>query len=378
MEDVIDDIFVAICSKLSSRGKIRLLSCCKKLNSKQQIIYYDDVVDIREIIYCKMYHNFTQIMISEPLQIDDKKYYCGCKINQCSLPKNVKILLTSYPVKIPYGVIELYFTEYFNWSIRDTIPDSVRLLDFGDYFDNEIIGHIPNGVIKIKFGDRFNHPIVDTVSHICAIPDSVTKLEFGLNFDKDIFDYVSKNLKKLVLGARFNRRKRPVPEVKTLILNGNNVADVNLTIPTSVTTLKINYDGGYLPQGFIPNTVRKLFIKGCGIQQNSIPYGVTHLKFGERFNSSVIKCIPDSIIELEFGHAFDKSIKKAIPFGVQKIIFGDKFSCQLKDNIPASVTHVTLGKFSERRKNEIPHVKNIEIRKSNPIVDEYEDYDESE
>jgi hypothetical protein len=366
MEDIIDDVFVAICATLESFDKVNLISSSKKMNQKQMLIYYDDPIDMDDIIHHKMYHNFTQIIMTRPFEFHNMRYYCGHEIESCNLPKNVKTMHIDRRMQIPNGVRKIYFATCFNYPIDDMIPNSVRKLSFGASFNQNIIGCVPYGVTSIKFGYGFNKPIatnLDTKNLIYGIPDSVTTLKFCEQFNHDLIKSLPKSVEKITLGLSFLiRRGSEIPHVKTLILDGH-TGNMPLSVPPTVVNLKINFSRGYLQSNIVPQTVKRLFIAECVILHNSIPNGVRYLEFGDRFNSSIKDCIPDSVIEIKFGNAFDKSIKKAIPLGVEKITFGANFSCQLLNNLPASVTHVILGGRSAYRKQEISHIKKVEIQK---------------
>uniref|UniRef100_A0A6C0C8G9 Uncharacterized protein n=1 Tax=viral metagenome TaxID=1070528 RepID=A0A6C0C8G9_9ZZZZ len=389
MEDIIDDSFISICLTLSSKDKICLTSTNKKMYPKRVIICYDEPMYIDEIIHNKLYHNFTRIIIESPPKFIGVNYYsgheilsrilpkfmgvnyyCGHEIPLCILPKNVKAIRTNYKIHIPNSVTELFFGEFFNEQIDGMIPKSVRRLEFGMIFNQNIINSIPYGVTDLKFGYEFNKPIIDdsdSKNPVFGIPDSVITLKFGDSFNQSLEKGFPKSVERLSLRSLYLVKNSIIPPVKVLSIRGHAVR-ISLSIPSTVTTLKLKFEYGVISQGMIPNSVRMLFILECGISPGSIPYGVTHLEFGTRFNSSIVGCIPDSVIEIKFGNAFNKTIKKAIPLGVQKITFGAKFSCQLCGNIPKSVTHVILDKGSEHRKGEIPHVKKIEIKNRQLLI----------
>lgn len=74
------------------------------------------------------------------------------------------------------------FSNDFNLSIKNYIPQSVTHLVFGFSFDKPINGYIPSSVTHLTFGAMFDRPIDE------CIPQSVVRLEFG-----EKFNFLTKN-----------------------------------------------------------------------------------------------------------------------------------------------------------------------------------------
>lgn len=129
-------------------------------------------------------------------------------------------------------------------------------------------------------------------------------------------------------------------------------------IPYSVTHLtfgdKFNQP---LPKGCIPSSVTHLTFGQefeCQILPGDIPNSVTYLTFGAKFNQLKPRLyIPDSVMHLTFGTNFDSPV--VIPDSVTHLTFGSCFN-QASVVIPPSVTHLTFGLsfYQPIRSSDIP------------------------
>lgn len=74
-----------------------------------------------------------------------------------------------------------------------------------------------------------------------------------------------------------------------------------------------------------------------------LPKGITHIIFGEDFNSPIGDFLPKTIKYLEFGKSFDQDINNIIPEGVTHLVFGFSFNKNIKNAIPKSVIYLRFG-----------------------------------
>jgi len=117
------------------------------------------------------------------------------------------------------------------------------------------------------------------------------------------------------------------------------------SIPFGISHIKFGKKVRNLIGGMIPSSVTYLKLSDDFNQsiQNDIPSSVTHLKFGYMFNQLINDCIPLSVIHLKFGSSFNQPIYNCVPSSVKILVFGASFNQPIDGCIPSSVTYLNLG-----------------------------------
>ncbi|AHJ40017.1 hypothetical protein [Samba virus] len=210
-------------------------------------------------------------------------------------------------------------------SIKDVIPPNTKCIIFDDDFDEDITEFIPEGIKYVVFGIHFNKPIKK------ILPNSIIHLILGFSFNQSISDILPCGLIELTLGHNFRQSINDIPNTITkLIFDSEFIPEIHGKIPTNINCLGIRGYFGKNHKKDIPNNIKHLIIgtdyhsKMCEVIEDSIdmiitenmthitlgwnfddttfniPNGVTHLILYQKFNPTIIKCLPSSVEHVEF------------------------------------------------------------------------------
>jgi hypothetical protein len=245
----------------------KFLSILKSINLMKYLIDFNKIVNFidnikppelhlhltKSLVKKRIFDTNTHEIIYEP------KFYKLIGNDNCILlePTITHLVIELYNnknlsfLKTINSLTHLTIGHFYNFNIKDYVPNSVTHLTLGHHYNHSIKDCIPNSVTHLTLGHHFNHSIKDcipsSVTHLTidsyyinstdiVIPDSVTHLTFGYDFNQDIKDCIPKSVTHLEFGENFNKK-----------------------------------------------------IKDC------IPNFVTHLTFGYRFNQEIKDCIPKSV-----------------------------------------------------------------------------------
>jgi len=93
------------------------------------------------------------------------------------------------------------------------------------------------------------------------------------------------------------------------------------------------------PRECVPKNAKYIYFE---TNATDIPYGVTHLTFGDSFDEPIDSIIPLSVTHLSFGSSFDQSIKNNIPSSVTCLTFKDYFNKYMRIDVPRTVINLTI------------------------------------
>jgi len=133
---------------------------------------------------------------------------------------NMPLIINQMP-----HIMHLTFGIFFDGSIDNLIPKTIKHLIFGITFNKPIINNIPLSVTHLTFGVGFNQPIDKTASNVTHLTldnlnisitteqffEKVTHLRFGFHFNKSIKGYISPSVKYLEFGPKFAQSLNDIP-----------------------------------------------------------------------------------------------------------------------------------------------------------------------
>lgn len=207
---------------------------------------------------------------------------------QIIIPAFVKCLILggyfNQLIVLPNSIEFIDFGPYFNQHV--ILPALVEYVKFWHLFDQEII--LPNFIKYLEFGDKFNRKVI--------LPDSLMYLFFGYRFNQSI--ELPNFLRFLVFSTNFNQSIKLPDSLKYLELGDD--FDQNIILPKNLQYFEFfrklirNKDGSSVMVNSRDPKKRSIFIPGP----------ITHLNFGDFFNTPTI---PDSATHLNFGESFYKN-----------------------------------------------------------------------
>ncbi|KAN0035757.1 hypothetical protein ACTA71_005048 [Dictyostelium dimigraforme] len=202
--------------------------------------------------------------------------------------------------------------------IKGSLPNSITFLDMGLFYNHRIdVGILPTSLNHLILSKQFNKPLDDD-NGVESIPFNCSILEFPflkstLAIGKHII--IPSNIIKLKISLPNNDSMQigSVPStIKDLFLDRSLFKQIPINmIPTSVTTLHIDFYSYNLFPGLIPNSVLNLSFGFYNqpLFENSIPSSVINLNLGRYFNHNISSNnIPSSIRSLKLGLNFNSLI----------------------------------------------------------------------
>jgi len=158
------------------------------------------------------------------------------------------------PEKNKFGIRSIEFDYYFNQYIPPGfIPENVHSVKMGFQFNQPIeIGTFPSGVKSIIFSYYFNQPLYHCIEGSGSsggdqgysyLTPNLTKLYLNNKFDQHCPpSSLPRSLKKLTIGSFFSGDIGYLDQLVSLKLPSKLVFNKVVTIPQSVTSLKITND----------------------------------------------------------------------------------------------------------------------------------------
>ncbi|KAM9981827.1 hypothetical protein ACTFIY_004134 [Dictyostelium cf. discoideum] len=234
--------------------------------------------------------------------------------------------------------------------IPNSLPNSITFLDMGKFYNHKLdINILPKSLNHLIFSNQFKQSLgggadgsgagTDGIIDQHPIPINCSILEFSGNlhsssvFGKDII--IPSSIKKLKIYLQNCEciKVGSIPlTVVDLFLGGNLPWQIPIgMIPTSITTLHIDFYGYQISPFAIPNSVINLSFEFYNqpLVENSIPSSVVTLDLGKYFNHSISsKNIPSSIRSLKLGLNFNHSITDI--FNITHLTIPSYFKYQLK------------------------------------------------
>lgn len=271
LDVLIEDILLIITVYLNNEEKINFLSSSRDLHNLKNKIYYEDIINVKNIYELWYFDRFKNIII------DNLEY------------------------KLPKSLNQLTFCETFNNNIKEYIPDSVSHLTFGNDFNQDIQDCIPNSITHLTFGHCFNKNING------CIPSSVTQLTFGACFDRNIKGCIPNSVTHLIFGDCFNKNISNCipPSVTHLTLGTHFEQDLSRCISNSVTTSLVHLTFCYHIKSnksmkeWIPTQIYNLFHKRDYIENinNCLPQSIKRLTLIYHYSNYYYEwCVHDNVL----------------------------------------------------------------------------------
>jgi hypothetical protein len=266
--------------------------------------------------------------------------------------------ITRWPKSLKYLTLnnseKIYCMDHF----LKYLPNSLTHLTFGHYFDREI-KILPNSLTHLTFGEDFNCKIMN-------LPNSLTHLTFGRDVYSEIKNFPN-SLTHLTFGRDVYcddyREIKNLPNSLTHLTFGRNVFSEIKNLPNSLTHLTF---GKYvyseiknLPNSLTHLTFGRDFNKSIKTLPNPLSFDLIHKLQKNNWNKNInntqenfIIYLPNSLTHLTFGEKFNSEVNN-LPNSLTHLTFGEKFNCEV-NNLPNSLTHLTFGKYFNRKINNWP------------------------
>ncbi|KAM9965965.1 hypothetical protein ACTFIR_006149 [Dictyostelium discoideum] len=339
-----------------------------------------------QLEYLNLGEEFNKPLEEGILPNSIKTLYLGVKFSQIlkvfDLPKSLTNLIGIGNLKLQSPnvlneltqLIELNLGNYYNHQIEvnylplnlkslnlgslnqslipNSLPNSITFLDMGKLYNHKLdINILPKSLNHLIFSNEFNQSLCggggggdgsvggDDDAYQNLIPINCSILEFSGNlnsslvFGEDII--IPSSIRKLKIHLRNSKciKVGSIPlTVVDLFLKGSLPLQIPIgMIPTSITTLHIDFYGYQISPFVIPNSVINLSFDFYNqpLLENSIPSSVVTLDLGKYFNHSISsKNIPSSIRSLKLGLNFNHSITDI--FNITHLTIPSHFKYQLK------------------------------------------------
>ncbi|RYX79727.1 hypothetical protein EON71_00460 [bacterium] len=257
---------------------------------------------------------------------------------QPSLSKNIKRIVTPYINKTQ--IFENRFLPYIRQYTPRVTSNRLDVLKTGGVSIETLV---MLRLIQCPHCDSSQSEI------LCAnLPTTIKNLiirdeSFDINFE---------NLNLHSLEVCNDKFKRKIPSCLKKLTLGNHI-DVDISkyeIPHGLTHLK--FGRKYNSDCYLPDNLTHLTF-GSDFNQyiKEYPKNLTQLWFGCKFNQPIVK-LPMSLRDLRFGMRFNQNICNILPPQLLRVQFGSHFNCDL-NNLPDSIQFLSIGIIDDYYK---PHV----------------------
>ncbi|RYX79726.1 hypothetical protein EON71_00455 [bacterium] len=262
------------------------------------------------------------------------------------LSKNIKRIVTPYINKTQ--IFENRFLPYIRQYTPQVTSNRLDIFKTGGYSIETLV---MLELHQCRYCDCFSNDILQE-----NMPTTIKNLvirdkRFDINFE---------NLNLHSLEVCNDKFKRKIPScLKKLTLGCNIDVDISESeIPHGLTHLK--FGRKYNSDCYLPDNLTHLTFGGDFNQYvEEYPKNLTQLWFGRRFNQP-IKKLPMSLRDLRFGMRFNQNICNILPPQLLRLQFGSHFNWDL-NNLPDSIQFLSIGTIDGYNK---PHVllKMVEIK----------------
>lgn len=298
------DILIEILSYMKDHDKIRLIICSKELYVYRLQIKFDDCKHLTASIYnLDYYHMFTNIIVTN---------YLDCK-PMISLPSNLQKLTLDVEfedellLQIPNSVEKITIN-----NLNDIVPI---------FSDKSILNTLTiKRNIEINSLKKFMKPTLKNVfltgyfnqSVEDLLPLSVKNLFIGHHFVSIKKNFIPPNVTHLIIMPYVVFNFVMPSKVTNLYLNlhPNIMHKLNLIIPRTVTNLFLSFNQKLIPGDLPPNLISLHFGYKFNhpVDPKVLPDTIIDLGFNDDYNQNINHVLPKNLSKLSLGENFNREL----------------------------------------------------------------------